>query len=172
MWSAFGFHPDLNPGHRHHKQKKPNVCVSIIFLCLLYSHNQNAILGKNQWKPTCESPFSHCGKWNAGQHIWSLVFLLFFDWLHSSSLRRHKTILKKQDKMTNCAELHVGIWSLQQMWQLKEAVRQKLKSCPTFKLAFISHNIKTTHLITIQRSDGMIWNKPDPDTPRGPCWGC
>lgn len=43
-----------------------------------------------------------------------------------------KVILKKQDKMTNSIELHMGMWSLQQTWHLKVALKQKLKSCPTF----------------------------------------
>ena len=46
-----------------------------------------------------------------------------------------KLKIKTQDDFG--AELHMGMWSLQQTWCLKVAEKQLLNSCPTFKLACV-----------------------------------
>lgn len=62
-------------------------------------------------KAQMREPIFHWEEWNEGQRIWSLMFILFFDWLHSSLLGCRETVLKTPNKMTNCTELHMEIWS-------------------------------------------------------------
>lgn len=90
---GIGSHRKMLADTRRGTSPNPDACVS---MCASY----HAILGNSQWRPRCESPFSTEGNEMKGSAFGLLVFILFFDWLHSSSPGFHEAISERKVKMT------------------------------------------------------------------------
>lgn len=90
---GIGSHRKMLADTRRGISPNPDACVS---MCASY----HAILGNSQWRPRCESPFSTEGNEMKGSAFGLLVFILFFDWLRSSSPGFHGAISERKVRMT------------------------------------------------------------------------